>query len=252
MTATATKIAANHSLPASTLAELLRRSVPSKDPTRTHLNALRFEGGRVLSTDGHRIHNLAAPMLDVDATVPIWALEAALASIAAAPSASPVTITPVGSTVMVATSEGTIQAKQPKFPPIAAVYPRRNVEPKLTLTLRISEAVRELRRLRQAGAGVALSGVRLCLTSESYDVVRFRAHTSALAEGEATAMHTPWDVKGPAWTGEIGFNADYLRDAIAAAKAARAAEVTLEVWGQTDPALLTWDGGDAVVMPMRL
>jgi len=146
---------------------------------------------------------------------------------------------------------------QPKFPPWQHVYPRGDHS--LEFEIQIAEGLRELRRLRKAGDSVILSGVRL-LPAEppSRDVIRFRA---SKIEGPRTIEDAPapWDTDAPAWSGEIGFQADYLIEALQAAKhsglllkQAYRRSVTMKVWSAQDPALLTWEGGDAVIMPFRI
>lgn len=232
-----------------TLHKLLQRSVPSRDVTRPHICTLRFEGGEVISSDGHRIHRLPSPVTIQDCTVPVWALRAALASVEG--STEYVTIEPYGGGVSVSTPAGSVRAEQPKFPPWRQVYPYG--APALEVDLRLSDAVREIRRLRKGGDAIVVAGLLYCpADGPSRDIVRFRAGQMPSA-GRALEKGPPdWDVDGPEWRGQIGWQADYLLDALAAAKWSGAKAVTLRVWGELDPALLLWEGGDAVIMPIRL
>jgi hypothetical protein len=248
------------------LVDLIKKSAPCKDVTRAHLCTLRFEGGEVISTDGHRIHRLpAAPATSggiEDCTVPIWTLEAALASLQGSTGA--VTITPDGKHVEVSTTNGTIRTEQPKFPPFQQVRPGGG--PAFTIELNLRDAQRELRRLRKAGDAVVLGGTLYCpADGPSREVLRFRAIT--MPSMKAPEAPAEWDAPAPdVWGGQIGFQADYLLDALAAAKwshkiaGSDARTVTLKIHGTWthrdsqcyDPAVLVWDGGDAVIMPVRL
>lgn len=248
------------SLQAKDVVDLLKRCAPSQDRTREHLCSLRFEGGKVISTDGHRIHVLPAPCAAPDMTVPTWTFRAALDS--GIGENRYFSIDAVGKYVTIATEAGTIRAQQPEFPPQwRAVYPGRCVAggARFTIELNIARAQRELRRLAKAGEGVALGGVRVPKIEITCfeDVLRFTARTD-LGRPVADAP-TPWDAPAPeCWDGEIGFRARYILEAIAAAKwshkigASDSRSVVLGIWGPLDPALVTWDGGEAVVMPMRI
>lgn len=261
MTAATSIAPARADLPKQDLIDLLKRCAPSEDRTREHLCSIRFEGGQAISTDGHRIHCLPAPFLAPDMTVPTWALLAALDSIVAENTG--LVIEPDGKRVRVRTSAGEIIAKQPEFPPRwRDVYPGRSVAggPRIVVDLPIARAQRELRRLAKAGAGVALGGVSVPTIKDGVfeDVLRFTARTD-LGRPVVDAP-TPWDAPAPeVWNGEIGFQVRYLLEAIAAAKwshkiggRTNVRTAQLGIYGPLDPAILSWWGGEAVIMPMRL
>ncbi len=264
MTAVATAQEKVGRVPSDLLVEIIRRSAPSPDVTRAHIRSLHFEGGQIISTDGHRMHRLhrlpaAAPV--PDCTVPLWTLQAALASIEGSTGA--VTIDPRADRVVVSTTEGSVSAAQPKFVPWRLVHPElagHAGAPAIELELKINEARRELTRLAKAGGGVAISGVHYLPADPAArrKVLRFSArteHGSALADA---ARVPDWDVTAPdLWNGQIGFLNRYLLEALAAAKwslrgTSGTSKATLKIWGPTDAALLVWDGGDAVIMPMRI
>lgn len=236
---------------------LIEQALPSvcKDETRFHLNGICLEGDatyiRAISTDGHRLTRITAPIkgwdIGTNANVILPSRAASLISKVFAKS-DEFRVCIVGPHMFVCADGWTVIAKliDAKFPPYDQVIPKEHTK---------------LATIERAPFIAALERAKVC-SSETRGV-RLATGNSALklsadnGDGQDFAETFPCDHGKPF---VIGFNATYLLDAL---KLFESATVTLAIGAELDPGLIrstddqvTNSLSDSpllvVVMPMRL
>ncbi len=210
------------------------------DPTRPQLAGLLFEDGRVVATDGHRLHaatvtGLASPraLVSPDAVALIRRASAGSKNVA---------ISFDGTTMQITVGAWTITTRliDEVFPPWQQVVPKLS-----TFTMAVESNVLE-------------AGIRRASGRKSRDVptLTLRANGAIKLEtsSDGVARTTDVPVVRSTHVGDadhvIGVNGKFLSDAIAEAAGA----VTLRFGGELDPIVVERNGSGeiAVVMPCRL
>jgi DNA polymerase III sliding clamp (beta) subunit (PCNA family) len=221
-----------------TLETLLKRSCPSKDDTRRHLMALRFEGSSCVSTDGHRIHVLpVACDGEITANVPVWAIQAALAALDK--DQAPIGITALAGKIAIdfpgRDGKNTIRTHGDSFPPWQQVT--SSGAPEATLAGKISGLLKLARGIK--AEAIVFVGQGNC-------------KVAVFAEGDPGNVVVVLECD-QSWSGRVGLNPRYLVDGLMALKSTGSTECTLDVHGELEPVKLEGNsGGVVVIMPRRV
>lgn len=220
----------------------------SQDETRPHLASVLFEcdgeHATMVSTDGHRLSKIRCPMPGGPKTPGVLLPRKGLSEIRRALEGNEGTCeigVDQGSFVIKANDMVlSVKLGEGQFPPYEQVIPKDN-EKKLTIDkAELQDALRRVSIIasdKTWGIRFGLEKGRLSIEADNPDLGNAKERLEV-------------DYKGAAL--QIGFNARYFIDLLSEMKAK---DVTLELGGDLDPALVKpSDGSDylGVIMPMRL
>jgi hypothetical protein len=240
------------------LKKLFKHCVPSPDEFRFHLSALRIEGGKIISTDGHRIHVIPHPEANgTTASVPAWAIRAVLDAVGSGTTTVELEGIRGDLDALVTVPYARIEASigNASYPPWRQVFPAG--DPRSIVEIRKPKALlARLRKLRTHGAECVVLACVIGPDAMTPWIVKLIGVNIVGRKLDALVpvelLRSDVDVQQSKKQRDVGLKTDYLIDALAAAQEYGGETISMELRGELDGVVFRSGGFEACVMPVRI